>query len=359
MDSTGILFHHESVMYAAPYALLISVILFFCIAHRLATAQKKIFKKGALSMHLRYTLCGTIAIASMLVAFAGPYRHKTDILQEEIGAKIAIFLDNSPSMAASDISHADKTSLAARDLRPSRLGLCVANISNALADLIGAEIILFTFSGSTDLRTGDWVQLSTHSYRAFSSLLHDIEPSFIGAGTDMSRIFEEAHHILQKEPSFIILCSDGGKDGSHMADVVLRLKVNNLAYGPLRDRNIPIYVLGTGTPGTPAPIPFTSSDGRIQGFIQDGSGNNVLTEYDPVTLRQIATLSGGIYMHADDLYSGRNLIRNAIMSGLRNNHNITVVNPNDLSLLFIVASLFFFSITSGSFSFLKWFRKQS
>lgn len=357
MHSYGILFHNGLVMRAAPYILVLSLIVFFCIAYNLARVQKKIFQKSVFPLHLRFTICGTIALGGMVIAFAGPHKHKTDILQEKIAVKIAIGLDQSPSMAATDISAADKTSLVAHGLSPSRLGLCIANISNALAGLEGAEVILFTFSGGADLRTGDWVQLSTRAYGTFNNLLRDIEPSFAGSGTDLSRIFEEAHHILQKEPSFFILCSDGGKAGSDTTDVVLRLKVNNFAHGPFQDRNIPIYALGTGTPGIPAPIPFTSPDGRIQGFIRDGFGNNVFTEYDPITLRQIAALSGGMYMHADGLYTGRSLLRSAIVSGLRNNRSVTVVNPEDLSLPFIVIALFFFSITSGSFSFLKWFKK--
>ncbi len=354
MDLSSIHFHTVAVLAVLLYVVVLSFVVFFVIAWRLARSQKKIFSVSSMPVYLRFAVCGPLAITSMLLAFAGPYRVKDDILKENIGAKVAIALDNSPSMGAVDITEADAAVLRSLGLRPTRLGLCIANLSRAFEGMRGIEIVLFTFSGATDLRTGDWVELTENSFRSFQSVLFDTDSLWSGAGTDISRIFEEARQILKDEPSFFLLCSDGGKAGSGVSEIIVRDKVAKFAYGEKHEYVVPIYTLGTGTEGVAAPIPLFLRDGSIQGFLRVGpEGENVHTEYDPAMMREIARISGGTFQHASGIYSGRDLLRSAIWTGLRRNRNVTVKNPQDLSFPFIFSALIFFTITSGGLSFLK------
>ena len=354
MDLSGIHFHLEAVAAALPYMLIISAVVFACSAIRLTRAEKAFFGKKQLFTHIRFTFCGTLAVASIMIAFAGPFRVKGDILKEKIEAKVAIALDNSPSMGAADITAADAQALQALKLHPTRLSLCIANLSHAFAGMQGLEVVLFTFSGATDLRIGDWIMLDTNTNRTFESILYDTDPLWSGAGTDLSRIFEEANKTLKDEPSFFLLCSDGGKAGSNVSEIVIKQKVQGISRSDIGKKKIPIYTLGVGTEGVAAPIPLFRRDGKIEGFLKPFPGaDDIHTEYDPVMLREIANLSGGAYLHARGLYAGRDLLRSAIWAGLQNNRSVTVQNPEDLSLPFILAGLAFFTVTSGGLQFLS------
>ncbi len=355
MELHGIRFHHESVMRMLPFVSICTAFLLYILVRRLSYSG---FCRSVRKLHIRWTLCGTVACMSMMVALAGPFRVKNDILHEQIFAKIAIGLDDSPSMGAADISSTDKEALRRMGLRGTRLGLCLGNIETAFSQMRGVEVFLFTFTGSTDIRTGDWIRIAPESYRAFKSLLYDIEPLSRGAGTDISRVFEEAHQTLKNEPSFFFLCSDGGKAGSNVSDFVMQTILKKFIHGPRNEQRIPIYTLGVGTEGTPAAIPLFLPDGKIEGFMREFSnGNTVFTEYDSGLLRQIALMSGGVFMQAQGIYTGRELLRAAILTGLRNNQRVAVENPEDISVPFIAFALVSFAIASGCFSFLRIFRR--
>ena len=355
MGFMDIRFHNEAIASVLPGVCILSLLVFALIAFRILRMEKILGVQKPLHTHVRFTVCGPLAVVCILAACAGPYRIKGDILKEKLGAKVAIGLDQSPSMGASDITQGDATALRALGLTPTRLSLCVANLSRAFKGMEGIEVVLFTFTGATDLRTGDWLAINTTTHRSFESLLHQIEPAlWSGAGTDISRVFEEARHILGNEPSFFILCSDGGKAGSATDPKITRTKVETFSHGEKGEYAIPIYTLGAGTEGAPAPIPLFAPDGSVSGFLRSTpTGDNAFTEYDPVALREIADVSGGGYTHAHGLNSGRELLRGAILSGLRKNRNVKVLNPEDVSVPLILASLLFFGITAGNFSFLR------
>ena len=359
MFVANLFFENPGIIRELPIAALILFILGIFVTRRLVHARKKVLNTRTFSLYLRFGIGVPLSLLVLLFSLAGSHRIREDILTESIEVRVAIVLDQSISMGATDIPVHTIPALKQAKLLPTRLSLCIANLQNAFYGLQGVEVVLFTFAGSTDLRTGDWMRMNARSSEFFKSLLHDIELSYRGAGTHLARVFEEAHHILKNEPSFIILCSDGGKAGSNTSLQELRKKMGLFVRGKDNERQIPVYTLGVGTEGISAPIPIFARDGSIQGFVRNPSTEMTIhTEFDPSILREISSFSFGAYMHAEDTMTGRALLRTALTSGLSKNSGVRIENPENASWVLVLVAFLLFGLCSGSFSFLRRKKRQ-
>ncbi len=109
-------------------------------------------------------------------------------------------------------------------------------------------------------------------------------------GTALGRAIEKSASLFpqnSKADRAIILVTDGeGHEGDPVAEAE---KASELG--------IRIYTIGIGNP-TGELIPLRGTDGSIDGYKKDESGETVLSRLDESTLRKIASAAGGQYLPA-------------------------------------------------------------
>lgn len=211
-----------------------------------------------------------IAIGFLIIAAARPrWGEEVQIIEKE-GLDIAICIDVSKSMEATDI-------------RPNRLQRAKDHISLFIDQLSGDRIALIPFAGES------FVQLPlTDDYQAAKMFLGLLDTDTIPVpGTNIGHALKTAATMFQ-EPDrerIIILISDGedlGGQGISIAESIA-------------EQGIVIHSLGVGSvEGTS--IPIRSAGGNIE-YARDSSGNVVITKLDTDTLNRIAMTAGGSFYH--------------------------------------------------------------
>ncbi len=216
------------------------------------------------------TVLMVLAVALLIAALARPRwgYHWEDV--KRVGVDIIVGVDVSRSMLAEDIS-------------PSRLARARRKLQDFTGMLDGDRIGLVAFAGNSFLQCP-----LTLDYGAFSMFLEYLSPDMIPVpGTDMAaaiRTATRAFNRQERTSKALILITDGEDHGGD----VMR------AAQEAGREGIMIFVIGIGTPeGTPVP----AIDGK-GGFMQDGSGNLVLSRLDEKTLQKIALETGGAYVRS-------------------------------------------------------------
>jgi len=189
---------------------------------------------------------------------------------KRVGVDIIVGVDVSRSMLAEDIS-------------PSRLARAQRKLKDFTGMLDGDRVGLVVFAGSSFLQCP-----LTLDYGAFSMFLEDLSPDMIPVpGTDMAaaiRTATRAFNRRERTSKALILITDGENHGSDVMQ----------AAQEAGREGVRIFVIGIGTPdGTPVP----AVDGK-GGFLQDRSGNLVLSRLDEKALQKIVLETGGAYVRS-------------------------------------------------------------
>lgn len=220
--------------------------------------------------HQRWIKIGLVLLAVMfgIIALSGPEYGYTWQKIERRGVDIIIALDCSKSMLA-------------RDIKPSRLERAKREIYDLLNMLQGDRIGLVAFSGSAFLQCP-----LTLDYDAFQVFLKILSPDFLPVGgTDIPAAIKTAiSGFNEKEATqkAIILITDGE---STTGDPLKAARTAKKA-------GIKLFCIGVGKKeGVPVPD-------EQGGFKKDPSGNIILTRLDEETLKKMAVLTGGIYVHS-------------------------------------------------------------
>jgi Ca-activated chloride channel family protein len=222
------------------------------------------------------------ALALLIVALAGPKWgfHWEEVRRE--GIDLVVALDTSRSMLAEDI-------------KPNRLERAKLAVEDLLRQLQGDRVGLVAFAGSA------FVQCPlTLDYGAFGESLRAIDVGIIPrGGTALAEAIDAGVAAFEGHESkyeALVLITDGE---SHEGDA-------KQAAQKAADQGIKIYTVGIGT--SDGEIIPTNSNGQ-RGFLKDRHGNVVKSRLDDATLKQIATTTGGAYVHAqgadlglDELY---------------------------------------------------------
>lgn len=207
----------------------------------------------------------TIALASALLALAGPsagFRTVPVIARE---ANRVILLDVSNSMAAEDVGTSRLSAgkaLAKRlvEAQPGRVGLVIFE---------GAPAVVAPLTSDTD---------------AVTALLDTIVPGEVGEpGSDIGTAVNAALRLIESDPSQngdLVIISDGEEQGVRIPDAVQRAKARGVTVSAI--------VLGS-TDGSPIP---TES-----GPLRDDSGNVVTTYARTDALQGVARGTGGRLLH--------------------------------------------------------------
>jgi len=202
------------------------------------------------------------AIFFLIISLSRPQWGKGVQKVKQQGIDIAICIDVSKSMDATDIS-------LSRLLRGKDLIYLFTGM------LKGDRVALIPFAGVAKISCP-----LTSDYGTFGLFIDLLNTDFIKQyGTNIGHALTLADRILQNEQKIVLLISDGEDLDGNVVDIASKLA----------KKGIRIYSVGVGTPLGSAIINKTG-DGK---YIKDDKGNIVQSRLDMQVLEEISTLTGG------------------------------------------------------------------
>lgn len=201
-----------------------------------------------------------------VLALAGPVWHKQPQPLFRQQSALVVMLDLSNSMAAAD-------------LKPSRLERAKLKIEDLLRQRREGQTALIAFAGDAFVVTP-----LTDDVETITSLLDTLSPDLMPVqGSEPQRAIELGMNLLQqaglKQGRLLLITDDD------------RPERVTYAAEDLRKAGFELEVLGVGTTAG-APIPLSGG-----GFLKDDQGNLVLPKLNEAGLRELATAGGGSYRH--------------------------------------------------------------
>ena len=258
------------------------------------------------------TVLFCIGFACFSIGLARPLLGAKLVERETKGAEIMICLDVSNSMLAQDYS-------------PDRLSRAKLAISRIVDRLQGDRIGLIIFAGSS------FVQLPiTTDYVSAKMFLGSIDPQSVpiqGTAIGDAILTAAKSFSVQSEKSrAIIVITDGENHEDDAVDAARQVA----------ETGIRIYTIGVGSvQGQPIP-----KDGDL---LKDKDGNIVVSRLDEETLKRIASVGNGAYVHAGGEEFGLNPILDEIRKLEDERFNSLVFEEYDEQYMyFFAAALFFF-----------------
>ena len=211
------------------------------------------------------------ALALLIVMLARPQMGTKINHEKRVGIETIIAMDISNSMRAEDIV-------------PSRLDRSKMMVENLVDHFTNDKIGLIVFAGDA------FVQLPiTSDYVSAKMFLSSIDPSMMASqGTDIARAIEMASHSFTQEEGIgkaIVVITDGEDHEGGAVEAAEAAKKNGMR----------VYVLGVGsTQGAPIPVPGTGN------YMQDNTGNTVMSALNEDMCTQVAQAGGGAYIHVEN-----------------------------------------------------------
>lgn len=235
-------------------------------------------------------------------------------------------------MVAIDVSN----SMAAEDLKPSRMDLARRGLSQLIDRSQGDRLGIILFAGDA------FVQLPITTDRSAAKLfLGSVDTDAIGTqGTAIGTAIELAVQSFDMEEAAsraIIVLTDGE---NHEDDAEGAARAAARA-------GIVVHTIGMGTPQG-GPIPITRN-GRVIGFKKDSNGNTVVSRLNETMLERIAQAGNGKYVRATERDLGIEQLLEELRSMDRTEtgtwqftaHESRFQYPLGLGLLLIIAGLSF------------------
>jgi len=227
--------------------------------------------RGPVSNGRRYLRASLAAAAFvfMIIALAGPrYGYHWEKVERR-GVDIMLALDCSRSMLAADVE-------------PSRLVRAKREIVDLLDMLTGDRVGLVAFAGEAFLQCP-----LTLDYGAFHIFLEALSPDFLPrGGTNLGAAVNTSISGFEPESAAdkaVILITDGESTTGPDAVEAARQAA---------EQDIRLFTIGVGA-DQGAPVP-----GKEGSFAKDSSGRIVISRLDEATLKEMAAVSGGIYVRS-------------------------------------------------------------
>ncbi len=245
----------------------------------------------------------TLAFFCFVIGISRPQMGAKLKEHEAKGAEIMICLDVSNSMLAEDYS-------------PSRLDRAKLAISRVVDKLQGDRIGLIIFAGTS------FVQLPiTTDYVSAKMFLGSIDTGSVpvqGTAIGDAILTAAKSFSAQSEKSrAIIVITDGENHEDDAVDAARQAA----------ELGIKVYTVGVGSlRGQPIP-----KDGEL---MKDSEGNIVVTRLDEATLRRIAEVGGGAYVHAGNEEFGLNPIVDDIKKMEAEKYNSIVFEEYDEQFMY-------------------------
>jgi Ca-activated chloride channel family protein len=211
------------------------------------------------------------ALAMLIVMLARPQFGTRISHEKRTGIETVIAVDISNSMLAEDVV-------------PSRLERAKMMIENLVDNFTNDKIGLIVFAGDA------FVQLPiTSDYVSAKMFLSSIDPSMMQTqGTDIAAAINTANHSFTQQENIgkaIIIITDGE---DHEGGALEAAK-------EAREAGRRVYVLGVGS-AKGAPIPIRGSGN----YLQDNTGNTVMSALNEQMCREVAQAGGGAYIHVEN-----------------------------------------------------------
>jgi len=201
------------------------------------------------------------------------------------GVEVIIALDVSNSMLATDIS-------------PSRLERAKQAISQLVDQLREDRIGLILFAGDA------YTQIPiTNDYLSAKMFLSAAGPDAVSKqGTAIGSAIDLGMRSFTQESDksrALIIITDGE---NHEDDAVVKAR-------EAAEKGVVVHTIGIGSPGG-SPIPVMAG-GRTD-YLKDRDGNTVISKLDEKSLQEIASVTGGRYVRANNTSIGLTEIYNDI-----------------------------------------------
>lgn len=183
-------------------------------------------------------------------------------------------------MIAMDVSK----SMMAEDIQPNRLERARQLVSRLIGSMKDDRVGIIVFAGHAYLQMP-----LTVDYAAAKLFLQTINTDIVPTqGTAIGEAIDLAIGSFdeeQKKHKALIVISDGENHEEGAVEMAERAASENLL----------VYTLGIGSEaGGSIPVMV---NGRKVGYKRDKNGNMVVSKLDPATLKEVAQISGGEYVH--------------------------------------------------------------
>lgn len=222
------------------------------------------------------------ALAMVILMLARPQMGTKVSHEKRRGVEAIICLDISNSMLAEDVT-------------PSRLQKSKMLIENLVDHFSNDKIGMIVFAGDA------FVQLPiTSDYVSAKMFLQNIEPSLIQSqGTDIAAAINLASNSFTQQKNIgkaIIVITDGEDHEGGATEAAKAAK----------EKGYKVFILGIGsTAGSPIPV-------GGGGYMQDNSGNTVMTALNEQMCREISTAGSGKYIHVDNTHAAQEQLNDEI-----------------------------------------------
>ena len=239
------------------------------------------------------------ALALLIVMIARPQMGTRISHDKRTGIETIIAMDISNSMLAEDVA-------------PSRLDRTKMMVENLVDNFTDDKIGLIVFAGDA------FVQLPiTSDYVSAKMFLSDIHPSLMATqGTDIATAINMATNSFTQQQGVgkaIIVVTDGE---DHEGGALEAAK-------DAKKKGMRVYVLGVGSPNG-APIPLGNGN-----YMQDRTGNTVMTKLNEEMCRQVAEAGGGAYIHVDNNSNAQQQLDNEISKLTKKEMQSTIYSDYD------------------------------
>ena len=223
-----------------------------------------------------------LALAIVILMLARPQMGTKVSNEKRNGIEAIICLDISNSMLAEDVA-------------PSRLQKSKMLVENMVEHFSNDKIGLIVFAGDA------FVQLPiTSDYVSAKMFLQNIDPSLIQTqGTDIAEAINLASNSFTQQKNIgkaVIVITDGEDHEGGAKE----------AAKAARDKGYRVFILGIGNTSG-APIPQSGG-----GYLQDNSGNTVMTALNEQMCRDIAAAGSGTYIHVDNTSTAQEQLNDEI-----------------------------------------------
>lgn len=232
--------------------------------HKILFPERSIFKSA-----IKFGVF-LFALTFLILAVANPQIGTKIEDVKQVGIDVYILLDVSRSMAAEDI-------------KPSRLEKARFEITKLIQKLEGDRIGLIVFSGQA------FVQFPlTSDYAAANLFLNAVDFNSVPQpGTNIGAALELALKSFRYDDGTkkaVVIITDGE---DHEGNI-------DGALSEAESKEVGVYAIGFGSQ-TGTPIPVYNESGTQVGYKKDNQGQIVLTKLDEETLKNIASKGSGKY----------------------------------------------------------------
>lgn len=231
-----------------------------------------------------------VVLSLAILAMAHPQLGEKRETVKRTGIDIIVALDTSASMLAEDI-------------KPDRLAAAKREIRGLINGLDGDRIGLLAFAGTSAMLCP-----LTLDYGAALMILGEIDTDMVSVpGSNLADAIQKAQESFVKgeqQYKVLVIITDGQNT---VGDPVAA------ARQVYEQDNIRVFCIGLGSEGG-APIPMRNERGELTGYKKDSQGNLVLSQLDESVLKQIVSVSEGVYYQASQSLDELDIIYEEVRS---------------------------------------------